>query len=147
MADSPARSWLWTCQIYWHKLGSGAVRCPCQRVGSPLRVGVRAGTHIRITRQCEQSSGQEQVSDTESVDGLSLASMVAVCAWWVVRNKQVISGQSTLISLCFLCLFHKLWPITEDETWNHGSVNCQQLIKWYIITKIASRLRKKEIFL
>ena len=32
VANSPARSWLQTCQIYWHKQGSGAVGSPCQQV-------------------------------------------------------------------------------------------------------------------
>lgn len=50
-----------------------------------------------------------------------------VCAWRMVWNtKQVFSGQST-ISLCFLCLFHKLWPITEDE---HGIMRLWATCSW-----------------
>lgn len=70
--------------------------------------------------------------------------------WWVVKTQSKWSVVSQCGSLCFLCLFHKHSPFTEDVMWNRKSLwsNCLQLIKWYTIIKITPRWRKtRDIFI
>lgn len=71
-----------------------------------------------------------------TVAGLLQACMVGV------EKQSIWSVANQCWSLYVFFLFHKLWQITEDEIWNHKSVNCLQFIKWHMITKTAPRLRK-----
>lgn len=146
MADSPARSWLWTCQIYWHKQSSGAVGSPCQqvKVSSELESepGIISGSSGTASNHCSRIRFQTSSHSRWPVTGV-LGRHECIAG----GEKGKASSQSMLISFCFLYLLHKHWPITEDKMWTPKSVSCPQLIKWYMITKIAPRLMKTDIFI